>query len=337
MSAHVGVRYAPARARARRHVPVAILATVVAGVAAALAAGAWSGQVGGPSAGPVDAGPVTELLLPVARVGALLLAVGTIGLITLRIVVLAPDPPSWLAPAARRWACAWAVGLAAWSALTVSDLSGVPVWSVPQRISQWSVLLSADLVRAQVASFVLVCAVAAVMTSTSAAVLRAAAVLACAAVVLPLLTIHAGHEVRAVPLVAVSVHAIAATVWTGTLLAVLAQLRGHQVITVRAVPRLSALSLVCATVVLLSGFTTAVAAQVSLADLDTAYGRLLMAKGLLLVLVVAAGALHRRVSVPAALAGSTRALLRLGVAELALLGTTFGVASALSATAPPWS
>lgn len=326
----------PARPRTRPHVPVPVL-VLGAGVTCALVASAWSGQLDASAVGLPDAGAVTGWLLPVARIGSLLLAVGTIGVLSLRLLVLGPDAPARSVGACRRWAWGWAGGIAAWTVLTVSDVSGVPVWDVPQRVSQWSDLLAVDLVRAQLAALVLACAVAVVGTSTSVPVLRGAAALAGTAVVLPFLVNHLGHDQRGVALASVSVHALAAAVWTGSLLAVVAYLRRHRALMVRAVPRLSALSLVCASLVLLSGLVTAYAAQVSVADLDTAYGRFLLAKAFLLTLLLVAGALHRRYTVPAVSAGSTRALVRLGVVELALLGTTFGIASVLAVTVPPWS
>lgn len=311
--------------------------TAVVGIVCAVGVSVAMGRLGGTSGSPLlAAGRFTEVALPAARFVALLCATGTIGVLTLRLLILRPDPAGILTQAGRHWAWTWALTQLAWMLLTVSDISGLPVWTVPQRLWMLSGLLSADLVRAQLSAFVLACAVAAVARSTSTPVLRCAAALACTALILPLLSSHVGHDQRGSALAAVSVHVIAASVWTGCLLALVVHLRGRTELVVGSVSRLSRLSLVCAVLVVASGLTTAAAAQISITDLETPYGRLLLVKGALFAVLVGVGAWHRTSTVPAALAGSTHAFMRVVVVELAVMGATFGVAASLTTAPPPW-
>ncbi len=315
----------------------AVVVPALVGIACTVGVSIWLDQLRGtPGTWLPGPGRLTELALPVVRFVALLCATGTIGTLALRLLVPGDGSASVLAGPCRRWAGAWVSSQLAWTLLTASDIAGWPVWTALQRLSLLAGLLTVDLVSAQLSAAALALGIVAVARSTSTSVQSSAAVLACAALVLPLLSSHVGHSGRASALTAVSVHAVAAAVWTGCLLALVVHLRDRPDLVAASVRRLSRLSLACALLVVSSGMLTAAAAQVSAADLQTPYGRLLLVKGGLFAILVVLGSWHRAWTVPSASTGHPQALRRLAAIELAVMGAVFGVASGLTAAPPPW-
>ena len=136
-------------------------------------------------------------------------------------------------------------------------------------------------------------------------------------------------------------HVLAACLWVGGLVAVLATAaaRGpdRAVALATAVPRFSRMALVCWVVVGLTGVVNALV-RVAPADLfTTGYGALVVAKAVALGALGLLGLLHRRRTVARAAAGEARALVRLGGVEVVLMLATIGLAVALGRSAPPAS
>jgi putative copper resistance protein D len=122
-------------------------------------------------------------------------------------------------------------------------------------------------------------------------------------------------------------------VWVGGLAALVAQ-RGRPSLAV-AVPRFSALALLCFVAVAASGSVATWTRLPGLADLwTTGYGGLLLAKASLLVALGAAGFLHRRRTVAAVVGGAPGAFARLAAAEVGLMTLALGLAVALTRTSP---
>ena len=135
------------------------------------------------------------------------------------------------------------------------------------------------------------------------------------------------------------VHVIAASLWVGGLAAVLglAAARGSDRATAlaTAVPRFSALALVCWLALAVTGVVNALVRIPLWAMFGTTYGALVLGKVVALLILGGLGALHRRTSVAKAAAGNAAALLRLGGAEVLLMLATIGLAVALGRSAPP--
>lgn len=144
------------------------------------------------------------------------------------------------------------------------------------------------------------------------------------------------HDVASDSLV---LHVLAASLWVGGLVAVLAlaAARGpdRAGALATAVPRYSRTALVCLLVVAATGVVNALV-RVAPADLFTSrYGTLIVAKTMALVVLGGLGFLHRRHTVAPAAAGRAGALLRLGAVEVLLMCATIGLAVALGRSAPP--
>lgn len=187
---------------------------------------------------------------------------------------------------------------------------------------------------------------AAVITLASLSVLRWSwtPVLAAASVVtlIPLgLTGHSSaggsHDLATNGLL---IHLVAASLWAGGLLALLAHVLrggGHLGLAAR---RFSTIALWCWVAMAVSGLVNAVV-RVQPSDLlGTDYGRLVTAKFVALCLLGALGWRQRRVSVAALQADPSPvrargALLRLTLIEAAVFGLTFGIAVGLGRTPPP--
>ena len=317
-----------------------LVGIVLAGAAFAVVASAATGTVGGEVIqGLPDAGPGTEVALPVARLLHDLFAVATVGALLLGTVLLpsASDHAARLVRAAAGWAIAWTVATAAWTVLALSEVLGVPVPDIPERGSLVEVLVSSDLALAQLSTLWMAGVVAVVARGRpSVAMTRALLLIAVAGLLPPALVGHASHgEDRTLAVVSLSLHLTGVALWVGGLVAIVVYLRGRTELLAVAVPRFSRLALVCVVAVGASGVVGATTTVRAWDDLfGTAFGRLLLVKAAMLLVLVAVGAVHRRRTVAAAAAGRPSALLRLVAGEVVLMGAVLGVAVALSAAAP---
>ncbi|KAA2265266.1 bifunctional copper resistance protein CopD/cytochrome c oxidase assembly protein [Solihabitans fulvus] len=131
-------------------------------------------------------------------------------------------------------------------------------------------------------------------------------------------------------------HLLAAALWVGGLIALLAHGRRRGPHLALATTRFSRLALACWLVMAVSGVINALV-RLPLRDLfATTYGLLVVAKIVLLGLLGVIGFLQRQRSVREVVAkGTGRALLKLAGVEVLIMFVTIGVAAALSRTPPP--
>ncbi|WNV83195.1 cytochrome c oxidase assembly protein [Umezawaea sp. Da 62-37] len=131
-------------------------------------------------------------------------------------------------------------------------------------------------------------------------------------------------------------HLVAAAVWVGGLIALLAHGRRRGSDLALATTRFSAIALVCWIVMAVSGVVNALV-RLPLRDLFTTdYGLLVTAKTAALLLLGGIGYLQRVRGVRDVVEkGSGRALLRLAGVEVLLMFITLGLAAGLSRTPPP--
>lgn len=295
-----------------------------------------------------DPGQVTTLGLPFVRAAGEIAAVLAVGSFLFAAFLVPPQRNGVLDAdgyrALRLGTVAsgvWAVCAALLVPLTISDVSGHPVADIPP-MRMWS--LAGLITNASAWRWTAI--MAAVITLASLSVLRWSwtPVLAAAAVMtlIPLgLTGHSSaggsHDLATNGLL---IHLVAASLWAGGLLALLAHaLRGggHLGLAAR---RFSTIALWCWVAMAVSGVVNALV-RVQPSDLfGTDYGRLVTAKFVALCLLGGFGWRQRRVSV-AALQADPRpsraraALLRLTLIEAAIFGVTFGIAVGLGRTPPP--
>jgi putative copper export protein len=307
-----------------------------------LVAGALVGGAAAPeSLG--DPGPLTRWGVLVSRVAYDLAAIGTLGLLVVAVVVL-PRSDAGLGPEALRlvrrvswWAAAWSVTALASMLFTLSEVAGRPIAAVLAP-DVFPLVLQLEGTRALLSSAWLAALVAVGARSTRSPASGLLLLLTgVGAVVLPLLTGHAGHgEIPAVTATSLALHVVGAAVWVGGLAALVVHLRRSDVALAVALPRFSRVALVCFVVVGLSGAVTGWASLTTLDQLwTTPYGRLLLGKVLLLGVLGAFGHRHRRRTVAAAAARRPRAFVHLAAAEVVLMACAAALAVALSHTAPP--
>lgn len=307
----------------------------------------WTGD-GRPAPSPSgipDPGAGTEWALPLVRVLSDLAAILTVGLL-LTGAVLVPARDGELRGARLRWtraarwsALVWAAAVVAQVVLTLSDVLAQPVPSVLDPALLGSFVRDIDVGRALLVQAVLALVVAAgayaVRTTTGAAL---TGLVALVALVPPTLTSHAGTSAdHTVAVTSLMVHVVAVSLWCGGIAALVllgtADRRPFPV----AVPRFSALALWCAVAVGASGL---VSAWVRLGDaaalVTTSYGRIVILKVVLIVVLSGFGLWHRRRSLPLLGSDASRLLfLRVAAVEVLVMAATVGVAVALSRTPPP--
>lgn len=331
----------------------AVVAGVVAvGLLASVAAARYTGAAEPLPGGLSDAGPVVRWSLPPVRVvhdvaasltiGSLLLAATMVPGRTQAASAALDEPRRGAAlrvatAAAFVWAVAGAVGVV----FTFADAAGMPlsdplfgrsltdsVWAIePLRVG----LLSA------MAAFV-VASLAAVARSRAVA-LALVGVSAFGLLVLGLAGHAGGSADHETAVNAIATHLLSAGVWVGGLLA-LVVLRRHLGDALGVVARrYSTVALWCFVALGVSGVMSATTRLADWSDLATPYGVLVLVKVLAFVVLGAAGAWHRQVTLDRidAVSSSARGRLfaRLAVAETLLMAFAFGVATALARSEPP--
>jgi cytochrome c oxidase assembly factor CtaG/putative copper export protein len=320
------------------------------GVAALVAAGiiALTGSRPAESLGLPDPGTLTTIGLPAVRAVTEVLMVLTIGAVLLAAFLVPPQRSGYLDVAGYRalragsWlAGGWTVGALLMVPLSISDALGRPLGDtldvglvlelVPQLAAAtvWSLT-------ALVAWVVLV-GCRTVLTWGWSVVLFGIALLGPLPVALTGHSAGGGaHDIATDSLV---LHVLAASLWVGGLVAViaLAASRGpdRSAALATAVPRFSRLALLCWLTLAVTGVLNALV-RIPLADLvGSTYGALVLGKAGALVALGVFGAVQRRASVDAAARGEVRALLRFGGVEVLLMLATVGLAVALGRSAPP--
>jgi putative copper resistance protein D len=223
--------------------------------------------------------------------------------------------------------------------LTISDVSGHPLAEHLNPVRLWSLASVVNTASAWRWTAVL----AALVTLASLAALRwswtpfllAGSLLT----LIPLgLTGHSSaggsHDLATNSLL---IHLVAASLWAGGLLALLAHaLRGGDHLALAA-RRFSTIALWCWVAMALSGLINALVRVLPSDLLTTTYGRLVLAKLVALCALGVLGWRQRRAGVVALQDNPTarNVLIRLALVEAALFGVTFGIAVGLGRTPPP--
>lgn len=131
-------------------------------------------------------------------------------------------------------------------------------------------------------------------------------------------------------------HLVGVSIWIGGLVALIGLARQRAPHLSVIAHRYSTTALVAFISVSLSGVVNAWIRFSSFGDVFTTdYGRLILAKTTLLVILGVLGVLHRRHTLPALANGARRPLIRLAVVEVVLMSATLGIAVALGRTASP--
>lgn len=319
-----------------------------AGAVTVLVAAQLLGRSAYPVLGLADPGELVRLGLPVVRLAATGAAAATLGVLTRSLVLTdgarGPAPGERTGASAAAWT--WAVLAVVTAVLTVADASGGFAAPGPDLVVQL-------VVRAAPVGW-LACAVGAAVVAVWVREARTwsstlgAAVLAGVALLGPVVTGHAidgvGKDLGAPGL---GLHVIAATVWLGTLGALLVgppdnedQHADGEGARARFVARAGAVSTVCAVVTIASGVLAAAVLVPSPGELASAYGVLVLLAAAVTVVVL--GVLVRR-----RVAGGGRgptgagrqrwriADARLAALELGLLAAVTGLSVAMTRAVPP--
>ncbi|MDT7579447.1 MAG: hypothetical protein QOK35_711 [Pseudonocardiales bacterium] len=320
-------------------------------VVAALVAAGLTVLVNGPLVvvpGLSDPGWVVTAGLPAVRATAEVAMVLAIGAMLLAAFLVPPQRSGYLDVAGYRGvraaaaaSLAWAVASALMVPLSVADALGRPL----RDVLDVGLLVQAVPRLSTATSWTLTTLIALLVLAGSRTVLSWGwtAVVFGVALLGPLpvtLTGHSAtggaHDVASDSLV---LHVLAASLWVGGLVAVLAlaTARGPDRVAAlaTAVPRYSRTALVCWLVVGATGVVNALV-RVAPADLfTTRYGALVVGKVIALVVLGGFGLAHRRRTVGAAAAGDSGALVRWGAVEVVVMLATIGLAVALGRSAPP--
>ncbi|WP_374198778.1 cytochrome c oxidase assembly protein [Mycobacterium sp. MYCO198283] len=331
--------------RTRPAAPLLLGVAVLAGVTAA-AIGALSLADALTATGLPSPGPVTNYGLPFVRAAGEIAAVVAVGSFLAAAFLVAPQQSGVLDAAGYRALRAgtvasgvWAVCAALLVPLTLSDLSGRPFTAMLDPVELWSLAGIVEVAGAWRWTAVIAAVVALVslpvLRWTLTPVLTAGAL----ASLIPLaLSGHSSsggaHDLATNSLL---IHLVAAALWAGGLLALLAHTwrglgDGHL-----AARRFSILAGWCFVAIAGSGVINALV-RISPAELlSTAYGRLVLAKAAAFVLLGVLGWQQRRRGVAALRDDGTDrgALLRLALLEAVIFGITFGIAVGLGRTPPP--
>jgi cytochrome c oxidase assembly factor CtaG/putative copper export protein len=320
---------------------VAVLAGCTAAGIGALSVAAALTATGLP-----DPGPVTTLGLPFVRAAGEVAAVVAVGAFLLAAFLVPPQQSGVLDVDGYRAvrvgtvaAGAWAVCAALLVPLTISDVSGQPITAHLNPASLWSL---ASLINISTA-WRWTALLAATVMLASLPVLRWSwtplLLVGSLATLIPLgLTGHSSaggsHDLATNSLL---IHLVAASLWAGGLLALLAHVIRDGQHADLAARRFSVIALWCFGAMAVSGVVNALVRILPSDLLSTDYGRLVLAKFVALCLLGVAGWRQRRTGVAALQADpSSRAgLIRLALIEALLFGITFGIAVGLGRTPPP--
>ncbi len=294
-------------------------------------------------------GPATTLGLPFVRAAGEIAAVLAVGSFLFAAFLVPPQKSGVLDAAGYRAlrlgtmaSGVWAVCAALLVPLTISDVSGQPLGEHLNPLRDWSL---ADLVTTA-SAWRWTAVLAALLTLAGLPVLRwswTPLLLAGSLVTLiPLgLTGHSSaggsHDLATNSLL---IHLVAAGLWAGGLLALLAHALRSGDHTDLAARRFSAIALWCWVAMALSGLVNAAVRVLPSDLLTTGYGRLVVAKFVALCVLGVIGWRQRRSAVAGLQADPTApkarsVLIRLALTEAAVFGLTFGIAVGLGRTAPP--
>jgi cytochrome c oxidase assembly factor CtaG/putative copper export protein len=290
-----------------------------------------------------DPGPLVRWGLPFATVTAHVAGALTIGLLGLAAFLMPETTRTNRRVEATRLAAVtafvWAVAAGVACLFTFADLAGLPL-SDPALLPQLGrYVFSLDATRILALSSGLAMLVAGwAALARSRATMAWLTLFALVAVVIGALTSHSGGSASHEDVVnSMGLHLLGVSVWVGGLAGLLLmrpRLGRDLAVTVA---RYSTLALWAYAAVALSGLQQAILRIGSWAAATTPYGLVVIAKAVALLILGALGWQQRR-AVVARLArdpGDGRALARLGLVELALMGAATGLAAVLARSAPP--
>lgn len=320
---------------------VALIAGLVAAAVASLSATEALDLLGIPSAGPA-----TTYGLPVVQGVGLVAGTITIGSLLLAAFLVPPQASGVLDVDGYRAVRTASVAAAVWAAcsvvmvpLVLSDASGQPFTEAIAPANLWSNIELVELAGAWRWTALLAVAVAVaarlVLRWGWAPPLLGLSILT----LMPLaLTGHSAaggnHDIATNSLI---IHLVAAALWTGGLLALLAHARRRGAHADVAARRFSALALVCFGLVGASGVVNALVRMQPSDLLGTTYGQIVLAKVVALVVLGVFGYTQRRAAVRALTADpqARGPLARIAAIEVVVLAATYGLAVGLSRTPPP--
>jgi cytochrome c oxidase assembly factor CtaG/putative copper export protein len=322
---------------------VATAVVVAAGVAAALAAIVPSRAA---IPGIPDAGWGVSVSLPVLRTMFQLSAAATLGWLIAAAIWIPAQPSGLVSVGGYRALRAASLAAWMWTAtalllipVSISDLLGRPL---SRRTFTASAIIRTISIFPNLTALCLAAAAAAAVAVAARTVLRSRhalwlVILTGLGLIPQAFTGHAGdsagHDV-AVDLM--TYHLLGAAVWVGGLVAVLGLARQQVPELAVILRRYSACALVAFLVVALSGAGSVLLRIDSASALwESGYGRLVLAKFTLLLILGWLGHRHRVRSLPQLNAGNRGPLIRWATVELAVMGAVIGVAAALGRTALP--
>ncbi|WP_432488665.1 cytochrome c oxidase assembly protein [Kineococcus sp. SYSU DK018] len=294
-----------------------------------------------------DPGALARYGLPLARTVHDLAACLAVGGLVVAAVVLPHPSPAWtrVVRAAAVGAGLWTVSALAVLVLTAVDVIGAAPGAdgFGAQFAQFSQEI--DLGRALLVTTVLAAVVATVGAAATTPTGAAWGAVLSVVALLPLsLSGHAsGSTSHQTAVSSLGLHLVGVTVWVGGLAAVLIAgpltgrrpAPGERAVDLTAVAgRYSTIALWCFAGVALSGVVNASVRLGGWSGLATAYGALVVAKVVALVLLGAVGAWHRRRTLPL-LASSPRAFWRVAAGELVLMAAATGLGVALSRSPTP--
>ncbi|MFC9790524.1 cytochrome c oxidase assembly protein [Rhodococcus sp. NPDC127528] len=335
----------PTRKAGESSVPIFVTLGIIAGLVAAIVVGLTASEalirLGIP-----DPGPLTTYGLPAVKAAGEVAAVIAIGSLLLAAFLVPPQRSGVLdvdgyraVRIASNAAIVWAACALVLVPLTVSDTSGQPLGTALQPQNLWKAIPQIELAGAWRNTAIL----AVLLAVGTRVVLRwgwtPVLLLLGIATLIPLaLTGHSSaggsHDVATNSLLW---HLIAASLWAGGLIALLAHARRRGAYTDVAARRFSALAAVAFVIMAISGVVNGLV-RLPLADLFTStYGWLLVAKTVALVVLGVIGFAQRRRALPALAADPTSrgALIRFAGVEALVFAATIGIAVGLGRTPPP--
>ncbi len=286
-----------------------------------------------------DAGRLVGWGLRLGRAGLDLSLLATLGCLTVRLLIGAPqqhaDAVDRLGRMARRWAIALAALALVMTVLSAADLAGTSLWRVlgdPQLVM---FAASYDLGRALLL-LVAVGVATAVVARRHSSPWPAAALLTIGCWSLGPLT-AAGHAASSgaheTAVAGLYVHVLAACLWCGGLVGIW-HLRCRSAALAAAVPRYSSLALCCYVALAASGLVTAWT-RVGFSGWWSTWGAVAAGKVAVLVGLGLVGHAHRRHTMPLLRDGRPGAFVRLVAAELLLVGIAVAAAVTLAVTPSP--
>jgi cytochrome c oxidase assembly factor CtaG/putative copper export protein len=322
----------------RRAVPAGVVGAVTVVVAALLL-----GRSVYPVLGLADPGELVRLGLPVVRLATDGAAAVTLGALVRALVLTdgarGPSAGERTVTSAAAWT--WAVLAVAAAVLTLADLSGGLAAPGPDLAVQLVVRAApVGWLASAVGAAVVAVWVREARTWSSG---LGDAVLAGVALLGPVVTGHAIDGVgKDLGTPAVALHVIAATVWLGTVGALLVGVPDDDGARARFVARAGAVSTVCAVITVASGVLAAAVLVPSVGELASAYGVLVLLAAAVTVVVLGvlvrrrlADRAARRSGVPATGRKQRRfAGMEAGV-ELGLLAAVTGLSVAMTRAVPP--